>query len=51
MRDTTFQFEIRGKNHTLIYIIIIYPTEKTIHWNKQHFGMRLPTDPLFFYTM
>ena len=38
-------YEIRGKNSHLLsqdgfLQSIIYPSEKTIHWNKQHFGMR-----------
>ena len=46
---TTSQYEMRGKNlHLLSQNVflrsIIYPSEKTIHWNKQHFG----TDPPFF---
>ena len=50
---TTSQFEISGKNsHLLSQKVflrsIIYPSVKTIHWNKQHFGMRYSTDPPFF---
>ena len=42
---TTSQYEISGKNsHLLSQKVflrsIIYPSEKTIHWNEQHFGMR-----------
>ena len=45
MRVTTSQYKISGKNsHLLSQNVflqsIIYPSEKTIHWNKQHFGMR-----------
>ena len=54
---TTSQYEISGKNsHLLSQKVflrsIIYPSEKTIHWNRQHFGMRYrsPPPPLF-YTM
>ena len=48
---TTSQYEISGKNsHLLSQKVfvrsIIYPSEKTIHWNKQHFGMRY-RPPLF----
>ena len=47
-RVTTSQFEIyliSDQNSHLLsqnvfFQSIIYPTEKTIHWNKQHFGMR-----------
>ena len=49
---TTSQYEISGKNsHLLSQKVflrsIIYPSEKTIHWNKQHFGMRC-WPPIFF---
>ena len=48
MRVTTSQYEIyliSGQNsHLLSQNVflqsIIYSTEKTIHWNKQHFCMR-----------
>ena len=50
---TTSQYEISSKNsHLLSQKVflwsIIYPSEKTIHWNKQHFGMRYPP-PLFLH--
>ena len=50
---TTSQYEISSKNsHLLSQKVflrsIIYPSEKTIHWNKQHFGMRY-RPPLFFF--
>ena len=50
---TTSQYEISGKNsHLLSQKVflrsIIYPSEKTIHWNKQHFGMRY-RPPLFLH--
>ena len=39
------QYKIRGNNsHLLSQNVfvqsIIYQSEETIHWNKQHFGMR-----------
>ena len=48
MRFTSCQYEIyliSGQNSQLLtenvlLQSIIYPTEKTIHWNKQHFCMR-----------
>ena len=50
--------EISDKNSPLLsqkvfLRSIIYPSEKTIHWNKQHFGMRYrpPPHPPFSYTM
>ena len=53
---TTSQHEISGKNsHLLSQKVfvrsIIYPSEKTIHWNKHHFGMgyRTPPPPLFLH--
>ena len=43
MRVTTFQLTKRQKSHLLSQNVflqsIIYPSEKKIHWNKQHFGM------------
>ena len=50
---TTRQYEISRKNsHLLSQKVflwsIIYPSEKTIHWNKQHFGMRY-RPPLFLH--
>ena len=51
---TTSRYEISGKNsHLLSQKVflrsIIYPSEKTIHWNKQHFGMRYRPPPLFLH--
>ena len=51
---TTSQYEISGKNsHLLSQKVflrsIIYPSQKTIHWNKQHFGMRYRPPPLFLH--
>ena len=48
---TTSRYEISGKNSHLLSRKVflrstIYPSEKTIHWNKQYFGMRYP--PPFF---
>ena len=39
------QYKISGKNSHLfsqnVFVqSIIYQSEETIHWNKQHFGMR-----------
>ena len=50
---TTSQYEISGKNsHLLSQKVflwsIICPSEKTIHWNKQHFGIRY-RPPLFLH--
>ena len=50
---TTSQYEISDKNSQLLIQKvflrrIIYPSEKTIHWNKQHFGMRY-RPPLFLH--
>ena len=50
---TTSRYEISGKNSHLfsqkVFLrSIIHPAEKTIHWNKQHFGMRYPP-PLFLH--
>ena len=51
---TTSQYEIGGKNSHLlsqkVFIrSIICPSEKTIHWNKQHFGIRYRPSPLFLH--
>ena len=51
---TTSQYEISSKNsHLLSQKVflrsIICPSEKTIHWNKQHFGIRYRPPPLFLH--
>ena len=53
---TTSQYEISSKNsHLLSQKVllrsIIYPSEKTIYWNRQHFGMRYRPPPPPFFTL